>query len=162
VIRLTVKIVKESPSLSNAYKILSTILLFRLTVYVSDITGDYQCGFHHNKSTIDQIFYICQILEKIWEYKVRVHQLLDYADNILLGDNTNTIKQTTEFLLEATRNGLGINAEKTVYMIMSHHQNSGQNQNKRTANESFENVAKFKYLGMTQIRLTFMMKSRVD
>jgi hypothetical protein len=29
------------------------------------------------------------------------------------------------------------------------HQNSGQNQNIRTANESFENVAKFKYLGMT-------------
>jgi hypothetical protein len=34
-------------------------------------------------------------------------------------------------------------------MIMSHHQNSGQNQNIRIANESFENVAKFKYWGMT-------------
>jgi hypothetical protein len=45
---------------------------------------------------------------------------------------------------------------------MSHHQNSGQNQNIRIANESFENVAKFKYLGMTQIRMTFMMKSRAD
>jgi hypothetical protein len=42
-----------------------------------------------------------------------------------------------------------MNAEKTKYMIMSRHQNSGQNQNIRTANESFENVAKFKYLGMT-------------
>jgi hypothetical protein len=40
--------------------------------------------------------------------------------------------------------------------------NSGQNQNIRIANESFENVAKFKYSGMTQIRMTFMMKSRVD
>jgi hypothetical protein len=27
------------------------------------------------------------------------------------------------------------------------HRNSGQNQNIRTANESFENVTKFKYLG---------------
>jgi hypothetical protein len=36
-------------------------------------------------------------------------------------------------------------------MIVSRHQNSGQNQNKRTANESFENVAKFKHLGMTLI-----------
>jgi hypothetical protein len=34
-------------------------------------------------------------------------------------------------------------------MIMSRYPNSGQNQNIRTANESFENVAKFKYLGTT-------------
>jgi hypothetical protein len=34
-------------------------------------------------------------------------------------------------------------------MIMSRHPNSGQNQNIRTANESFENVTKFKYLGTT-------------
>jgi hypothetical protein len=32
---------------------------------------------------------------------------------------------------------------------MSRYPNSGQNQNIRTANELFENVAKFKYLGMT-------------
>jgi hypothetical protein len=34
-------------------------------------------------------------------------------------------------------------------MIMSHLQNSGQVQNIRMANESFENVAKFEYLGTT-------------
>jgi hypothetical protein len=32
---------------------------------------------------------------------------------------------------------------------MSRHSNSGQNQNIRIANESFENVVKFKYLGTT-------------
>jgi hypothetical protein len=41
------------------------------------------------------------------------------------------------------------NAEKTKYMIVSRHQNSGQNQNIRIANESFETVARFKYLGTT-------------
>jgi hypothetical protein len=62
----------------------------------------------------------------------------------------NTIKENSETLLEASRDiGLEINAEKTKYMIMSHYPNSGQNQNIRIANESFENVAEFKYLGMT-------------
>jgi hypothetical protein len=32
-------------------------------------------------------------------------------------------------------------------MIVSHHQNSGQNQNIGIANELFENVANFKYVG---------------
>jgi hypothetical protein len=67
-----------------------------------------------------------------------------------LDDIINTIQENIETLLEVSGDvGLEINAEKTKYMIMSRHQNSGQNQNIRRACESFENVAKFKYLGMT-------------
>jgi hypothetical protein len=76
------------------------------------------------------------------------HYLLVIADNInLLGNSINTINENTETLAEAGRDiGLEISAEKTKYMIISCHQNSGQNQNISIANELNK---LYKYLGTT-------------
>jgi hypothetical protein len=79
------------------------------------------------------------------------HQLLAYADDLhLLGDNIDTIKENTETLMYASKEvRLEINVEKTKYMLVSHHQNVGQNRDIRIENSTFENVSQFKYLGMT-------------
>jgi hypothetical protein len=61
--------------LSASHKILSNILLSRLTSYADEIIREHQCGFQHNRSTNDQIFYIHQILERKWVYNGTVHQL---------------------------------------------------------------------------------------
>jgi hypothetical protein len=71
------------------------------------------------------------------------HQLLAYADDVnLLGDNIDFIKKNTETLTDASEEvGLEINVEKTKYMLLSHHQNEGQNWDIKIANRSFENVS---------------------
>jgi len=50
--------------LSATYKILSNILLSRLTPNAEEINGDHQCGFGCNRSTAAHIFRIRQILKK--------------------------------------------------------------------------------------------------
>jgi len=62
--------------LPATYKILSNILLSRLTPYAEEINGDLLGGFRRNRSTTDHICCIRQILEKKWEYNEAVHQLL--------------------------------------------------------------------------------------
>jgi hypothetical protein len=50
----------------------------------------------------------------------------------LLGDNIDTIRKNTETLIDASKEvGLKINVEKTKCMLLSRHQNAGQNKNMR-------------------------------
>jgi hypothetical protein len=79
------------------------------------------------------------------------HQLLAYADNVnLLGDNKDSIKKNTETLIDASKEvGLEINVHNVKYMLLSRHQNVGQNRDIKTANKLFENVSRFRYLGTT-------------
>jgi len=61
--------------LSATYKILSNILLSRLTPYAEEIIWVHKCEFGHNKSSTVHIFCIRQILEKKWEYNEAENQL---------------------------------------------------------------------------------------
>jgi hypothetical protein len=49
-------------------------------------------------------------------------------------------------------------------MLLSHHQNAGQNYDINTANRSFENVAQFKYFGKTLTNTNLIQEEsmRVD
>jgi sorting nexin-29 len=61
-------------------KILTNILLSKLSPYIDEIIGYHQCGFRHNRSNTDPIFYIHQILEKKWEYNETVHLYQLFVD----------------------------------------------------------------------------------
>jgi hypothetical protein len=59
------------------------------------------------------------------------HQLLVYADNInILGKNLNIIKKNKQALLQVSREvDIKVNTGKNKNMVMSRHQNIGQNHN---------------------------------
>jgi hypothetical protein len=75
VIKLTVVIIGGYHCYQFYTKILSNILLSRLSLYIDDIIRDHQCWFRCNRSTTDQIFCIHQVLKMKWEYNETAHQL---------------------------------------------------------------------------------------
>jgi hypothetical protein len=82
---------------------------------------------------------------------IGTHQFLFYVDDFnILGENINIIKKNREATLQARReDGLEEKTEKTKYMVMSRHQNAGQNHSLLIANVSSENMATLKYLATT-------------
>jgi hypothetical protein len=88
------------------------------------------------------------------------HQLLVYADDVnLLDDNINIIKRNTRTFIDASKVvGLEINTKKSKYMLLSCHQNAGQNHDIKRANRSFENVEQFRYLGTTVTSLNLIQE----
>jgi hypothetical protein len=65
----------------------------------------------------------------------------------LLGGNIDTIHKTIETLIDVNEDiGLEVNIKKTRYMLVSHHQNSGENHDVTRANRSVQSQ-RFKYFG---------------
>jgi hypothetical protein len=76
-----------------------------------------------------------------------------------MSDNIDTIKRNTQTLTDASKEtGLEVNTEKTKYMLLSHHQNAGQNHNIKIGNRCFENAVQFRYLGNTIISQNLIQK----
>jgi len=57
--------------LPTMYKILSNIVLSRITPYAEEIIGDHQCGFWCNRSTTDRIQYF--VFVKCLKKKLGIH-----------------------------------------------------------------------------------------
>jgi hypothetical protein len=88
------------------------------------------------------------------------HQLLAYVDGVnIVGENIDTVKKNIGALLDASKElGLEVNPEKTKYMLMSHSQKIGKKCSIKIVNRSFEDEAKFKYLGTTLTDQNCMQK----
>jgi hypothetical protein len=79
------------------------------------------------------------------------HQLLAYANDVnLLGDTIDTIKKNMETLIDDSKGGWFRNkCRENQVMLLSRHQNVGQNWDIKMAKRSSEIVLEFKYLGTT-------------
>ena len=66
--------------LNVAYRIFAIILNQRMVDIIETELGDYQSGCRPNRSTIDNIFMIRQIIKKCYEYNIDIHNLfIDYT-----------------------------------------------------------------------------------
>ena len=93
------------------------------------------------------------------------YQLLVHAtDDNTLGRNVHIQKNTEALVVASKETGLEINADKTVYMVISGNQIAGRNRRIKTDSGSFQMVEQFKYLGTTltnQNSIKEEMKSRL-
>jgi hypothetical protein len=67
---------------------------------------------------------------------------LVYAEHvILLGDDIDTVKENTQTLIGASNEvGLEVNTGRTKYILLSRHQNAGQNHDIKIGNRYSKNV----------------------
>jgi len=78
--------------LNIAYKIFTIMLNNRLSEIVESKLSDVQLSFRLNRSTLDNIFIVCQTLEKCCEYNIDLHNI--FVDYIEAFDSINRNKVT--------------------------------------------------------------------
>ena len=54
---------------------MSNILIARISPFAENLIGNYQCGFRKNRSTVNHIFTLRQILKKTKEFGIETHHL---------------------------------------------------------------------------------------
>lgn len=65
--------------LQTAYKVLAKLLSMRLDPYYDNFLHDFQCGFRKQKSTIDQLHNVRQIIQKSYGKNVETfHLFVDF------------------------------------------------------------------------------------
>ncbi|KAL4142987.1 hypothetical protein QTP88_005369 [Uroleucon formosanum] len=160
--------------LNLAYKVLSKVLMNRISPYIEENLGEYQCGFRRTRSTIEQISVIVEIglkqgdalssilfnfvLEKAVremqkeatgvEINQRKVQILGFADDLNIVGNTREDTEKTLKVLEksADRIGLKINVDKT--KIMELLDTDTDTKNPDQGDLIYEKVNEFKYFGV--------------
>ena len=97
---------------------------------------------------LDYVFTRIQVNQDGLKINV-THQPLVYVDDVnILGGSVHTVKEITEALVVTCKHTeLGLNADKTKYMVTSRDHYAGRSQNIKTDNASCERVKHFKYLG---------------
>jgi hypothetical protein len=76
-----------------AYKIFATILSDRLSEIMESKLGEYQAGFRPNRSTVDNIFILCQMYEKCYEHNIELHSAFIDFNQAFDSINRSTIIQ---------------------------------------------------------------------
>jgi hypothetical protein len=76
----------------------------RLQKFAERETGDYQAGFRSNRSAIDHIHILRQIMEKCYEYKIELNKL--FIDFRQVFDKVLTSKMIEIFKLMKIPNKL--------------------------------------------------------
>ena len=90
------------------------------------IIGEYQCSFQQNKSTMDQLFIIRQIMEKNWEHGLDLHMLFVDFKQVFNSVNRRKLLETmnvtgipkklirsTEMTMKDTKAVVKVNNQKT-------------------------------------------------